>query len=73
MYLVRHYVDQLFYSPRPLGDDMICAVGAEMRDYTILKEALRGTGLRCHIAADHVRIPGRFRFLPTTIACRSLK
>jgi glycosyltransferase involved in cell wall biosynthesis len=42
---------------------MICAVGAEMRDYATLKEAIRGTGLRCHIAADHVRIPGRFRLL----------
>jgi glycosyltransferase involved in cell wall biosynthesis len=63
VYLIRHYVDQVFYSPRPLEEDMICAVGAEMRDYATLLEALRGTGLRCHIAADHVRIPGRFRLL----------
>jgi glycosyltransferase involved in cell wall biosynthesis len=62
-YLIRHYVDQVFYSPRPLQDDMICAVGAEMRDYATLKEALRGTGIRCHIASDHVRIPGRLRLL----------
>lgn len=63
VYLVRHYVDQVFYSPYPAPDDMICAVGAEMRDYATLKQALRGTGIPCHIAADHVRIPGRFRLL----------
>lgn len=61
VYLIRHYVDQVFYSPRPAEEDMICSVGAEMRDYATLLEALRGTGLRCHVAADHVRIPGRFR------------
>ncbi len=63
VYLIRHFVDQVFYSPRQAADDMICAVGAEMRDYATLKEAVRGTGLRCHIAADLVRIPGRFRLL----------
>ncbi len=42
VYLIRHYVDQVFYSPRPSGDDMICAVGAEMRDYATLVEAVRG-------------------------------
>jgi len=63
VYLIRHYVDQVFYSPRQIEEDIICAVGAEMRDYATLKEAVRGTGVRCHIAADHVRIPGRFRLL----------
>lgn len=63
IFLVRHYVDQLFYSPRPGANDMICAVGAEMRDYTTLVEAARGTGLRCHIATDHVRVPGNLRTL----------
>jgi glycosyltransferase involved in cell wall biosynthesis len=63
VYLIRHYVDQLFYSPRPAEEDMICAVGAEMRDYATLLQAIRGTGLRCHLATDHVRIPGRFRLL----------
>jgi glycosyltransferase involved in cell wall biosynthesis len=62
-YLIRHYVDQVFYSPRVVEEDMICAVGAEMRDYSTLLEAVRGTGLRCHIATDHVRIPGRLRLL----------
>jgi glycosyltransferase involved in cell wall biosynthesis len=42
---------------------MICAVGAEMRDYATLLEAIRGTGMRCHIATDHVRVPGPFRLL----------
>jgi glycosyltransferase involved in cell wall biosynthesis len=63
VYLIRHYVDQVFYSPRQIQEDMICAVGAEMRDYATLKEAVAGTGLRCHIAADSVRIPGRLRLL----------
>ena len=63
VYLIRHYVDQVFYSPRVVEEDMICAVGAEMRDYATFLEAVRGTGLRCHIATDHVRVPGRFRLL----------
>ncbi len=42
---------------------MVCAVGAEMRDYATLIEAVRGTDLRCHIATDHVRIPGRVRLV----------
>ncbi|MBS0267973.1 MAG: glycosyltransferase family 4 protein [Proteobacteria bacterium] len=62
-YLVRHYVDQLFYSPRQADEDMICAVGAEMRDYATFVEAVRGTDLRCHIATDHVRIPGKVRLI----------
>lgn len=63
VYLIRHFVDQVFYSPRQSEENMICAVGAEMRDYATLKTALLGTGLRCHIAAGLVRIPGRFRLL----------
>jgi glycosyltransferase involved in cell wall biosynthesis len=63
VYLVRHYVDQLFYSPRDAEKNMICGVGAEMRDYPTLIEALRGTDLRCHIATDHVRIPYRIRLV----------
>jgi glycosyltransferase involved in cell wall biosynthesis len=63
VYLVRHYVDHLFYSPRLTEEDLICGVGAEMRDYATLLEAIRGTGLRCHIATDHVRVPGPLRLL----------
>ena len=61
IYLVRHFVDQLFWSPRESQLDMICSAGAEMRDYPTLLEALRGTDLRCHIATDHVRVD-RFGF-----------
>jgi glycosyltransferase involved in cell wall biosynthesis len=61
LYLVKHFVDQLFWSPRERQTDMICSAGAEMRDYPTLLEALRGSGLRCHIAADHVRVD-RFGF-----------
>ena len=56
IYLIKHFVDQLFWSPRERTIDTICSVGAEMRDYPTLLEALRGTDLRCHVAADHVRI-----------------
>jgi glycosyltransferase involved in cell wall biosynthesis len=63
IYLVRHFVDQVFWQNREPDreTDMICAVGAEMRDYATLLAALRGTDLRCHIAADHVRVD-RFGF-----------
>lgn len=63
VYLIRHYVDQVFYSPRATETDMICAVGAEMRDYGTFLRAIHGTGIRCHLASDHVRVPGRFRLL----------
>jgi glycosyltransferase involved in cell wall biosynthesis len=63
VYLVRHFVDQMFYSPRASEEDAICGVGAEMRDYPTLVEAMRGTDLRCHIATDHMRIPPRIRLL----------
>jgi glycosyltransferase involved in cell wall biosynthesis len=56
LYLIRHFVDQVFFKPRECEEDMICSAGAEMRDYPTLLEALRGTTLRCHVAADHVRI-----------------
>jgi glycosyltransferase involved in cell wall biosynthesis len=56
IYLIKHFVDELFWSPRARAIDTICSVGAEMRDYPTLLEALRGTELRCHVAADHVRV-----------------
>jgi glycosyltransferase involved in cell wall biosynthesis len=55
LYLVKHFVDQLFWSPRERTVDMVCSAGAEMRDYHTLIEAMRGTDIRCHIATDHVR------------------
>jgi glycosyltransferase involved in cell wall biosynthesis len=63
MFLVRYAVDSQFYRPRPGADDVICAVGAEMRDYATLFEALEGTELRCHVAAGTVRVPGRLRLV----------
>jgi glycosyltransferase involved in cell wall biosynthesis len=56
LYLIRHFVDQLFWSPREREVDMILSAGAEMRDYPTLLDALRGTELQCHVAADHVRV-----------------
>jgi glycosyltransferase involved in cell wall biosynthesis len=63
LYLVKHFVDQLFWSSTPdaldagaVQTDLICSAGSEMRDYRTLIEALRGTNLPCHIAADHVRV-----------------
>jgi glycosyltransferase involved in cell wall biosynthesis len=56
IYLIKHFVDQLFFSPRERAQEGICSAGAEMRDYPTLLEALRGTDLPCHIAADHVRV-----------------
>jgi glycosyltransferase involved in cell wall biosynthesis len=61
LYLVKHFVDQLFWSPREADVDMISSAGAEMRDYPTLIDALRGTDVRCHIATDHVRVD-RFGF-----------
>jgi glycosyltransferase involved in cell wall biosynthesis len=61
LYLVKHFVDSLFWSPRERQTDMICSAGAEMRDYPTLLAALRGTDVRCHIATDHVRVD-RFGF-----------
>jgi glycosyltransferase involved in cell wall biosynthesis len=56
IYLVKHFVDQLFWTPQAAASDMICSAGSEMRDYPTLFEALRGTALRCHVATDHVRV-----------------
>jgi glycosyl transferase family 1 len=61
IYMVKHFVDDLFWSPRDTETDMISSAGAEMRDYPTLLEALRGAGVRCHIATDHVRVD-RFGF-----------
>jgi glycosyltransferase involved in cell wall biosynthesis len=49
-------VDEQFWQP-PAGvtQDMICAVGREMRDYQTLINALNGTGIPCHIAGGLVR------------------
>jgi glycosyltransferase involved in cell wall biosynthesis len=54
--LVKYPVDTVFWRPRSTAIDTICSAGSEMRDYGTLFEALRGSGLRCHVAADHARI-----------------
>ena len=56
IYLIKHFVDPLFFSPRERMLDTICSAGAEMRDYPTLLKALRGTDLPCHLATDHVRV-----------------
>jgi glycosyltransferase involved in cell wall biosynthesis len=56
IYLVRHFVDQLFWHGSEVETDQVCGAGSEMRDYPTMIEALRGTGIPCHIASDHVRI-----------------
>jgi glycosyltransferase involved in cell wall biosynthesis len=56
IFLVKHFVDQVFWSPREVEVDQIASAGSEMRDYPTLLAALEGTDLRCHIATDHVRI-----------------
>ncbi|MCC7124017.1 MAG: glycosyltransferase [Acidobacteria bacterium] len=59
-----HYmVDSQFYQPRTGAEDVIAAVGAEMRDYPTLFAALDGTDLPCHVAAAVVRIPHRIRLI----------
>lgn len=58
IHLVKHFVDQLFWSPRRRHVDMICSAGKEMRDFPTLLTALHGTDLRCHIATDRVLIAG---------------
>ncbi len=60
---VHYMVDSQFYRPRPGAEDVIAAVGAEMRDYPTLFAALEGTDLPCRIAADIVRIPHRIRLV----------
>jgi len=51
--LTRYFVDQKFWTPQgSTGDATICSAGREMRDYTTLIEALRQTGIPCHIAAQ---------------------
>jgi glycosyltransferase involved in cell wall biosynthesis len=55
IYLVKHFVDDVFWNPRERAVDMICSAGSEMRDYPTLLDALRRTNIPCHIATDHVR------------------
>lgn len=49
--LLKWPVDEKFWRPLGAPQDMICAVGREMRDYATLIDALRGSDIPCHIAA----------------------
>jgi glycosyltransferase involved in cell wall biosynthesis len=60
VHFVKYSADTVFWRPLDLPIDGICSVGREMRDYATLIEALKGTDLKCHIAADHVRVNRRF-------------
>ena len=53
--LVKRGTDERFWQGTPAETDMICAAGAEMRDYPTLIEALRPLNIRCHIAAGPKR------------------
>lgn len=53
--LLRLGTDQQFWRPHPGRSDKICAVGMEMRDYPTLIEALKGTGIPCHLAIGRSR------------------
>jgi glycosyltransferase involved in cell wall biosynthesis len=53
--LMKWPVDQEFWRPIDCQTDMICAVGAEMRDYPTFIEAIRGLNISCHIAAGTQR------------------
>lgn len=63
LFLIRFHVDAQFFQPRAGAGDLVCAVGAEMRDYPTLFAALDGTAIRCHVAAGEVRVPGRVRLV----------
>jgi hypothetical protein len=45
VYLVRHFVDELFYSPRAAEEDVICGVGP--RCATTLRSLRRCAGPSC--------------------------
>jgi glycosyltransferase involved in cell wall biosynthesis len=52
--LLRWPVDLKYWRPMEAEEDLICAVGREMRDYGTLVDALRNCEVRCHIAANAV-------------------
>ena len=58
VFLVSRRVDQKFFRPMDGALDTICSAGHENRDYETLVEALRGTGISCHIATEHVLVGG---------------
>lgn len=61
--MVPQSTDIEFFHPMSVEADMICAVGQEMRDYPTLIEALRGSTIRCHLAAGST--PGSVKIYDT--------
>lgn len=53
--LLKWGVDQKFWRPMSVPQDMICSVGSERRDYPTLIAAMRNTGIPCHIAGGTQR------------------
>jgi glycosyltransferase involved in cell wall biosynthesis len=52
--LLQWPVDTHFWRPMEREENMICAVGREMRDYQTFIESVRGAGIPVHIAANTV-------------------
>jgi glycosyltransferase involved in cell wall biosynthesis len=56
---VRHFVDERFWhhsNENEVEEDLVAAVGSEMRDYDTFIEAMRNSPLRCHIATREIRV-----------------
>jgi glycosyltransferase involved in cell wall biosynthesis len=58
-FFVRHFVDEKFWRPLPnvcVEENLVAAVGSEMRDYETFIEAMQGSSLKAHIATKEIRI-----------------
>lgn len=53
--LLKRGTDQKFWHPIEAETNMICSAGMEMRDYPTLVQALKTTGVPCHIATGKAR------------------
>lgn len=56
----RYSVDTRFWRPMDGSGDLICSVGAEMRDYATLLKALAPLDVPCHIATGQGLFQARF-------------
>jgi glycosyltransferase involved in cell wall biosynthesis len=52
---VRWGTDLSFWRPMATATDTISCVGREMRDYPTVVDAVRGTGVPCHLATGSIR------------------
>lgn len=64
---VRYPVDQKFWRPIQHTTTIICSVGSEMRDYATLIKALDGLEIKCHIAAETIRIIQKYKTITKKI------